>query len=321
MLLLQEAVEAPKGPDQPKTGPGGQDYTHAEVRFSDFASEQDGYWLFEPQQPQPEGAAVIAFHHGYGAIDPMIYGAWIRHLVRQGHVVVYPRYQKSLFPPNTDAFVGNATNGIKAALERLQTEEGRVRPDTNAFFLAGHSYGGAISAHLAARHKALGLPMPKGVLLCAPGTGPLSGGLLEGYKGVPVATQLGLIVSVNDHVVGEELGRKIYQTATMTPHRFLIRLHPDAHGSPEITSGHNECYAMDEAFDGGIHNLSLSRAKRVAKEDAADYYAYWKFLDAMINCELYGEDCELAKACGVSASYMGNWSDGHPVQPLEIWRP
>jgi len=311
----------PQGPSQPAEGPGGQDYSCEEVRFSDFARKTDGYWLFEPQQPAPDCAPVVAFHHGYGAINPMIYGAWIKHLVRQGYIVIYPRYQKNLLFPGSKAFVGNATAGIKAALNRLQTEEGRVRPDTNAFFVAGHSYGGAIAAHLAARHHRLGLPRPKGGLLCAPGTGPLKGGLLADYSGIHPETRLGVIVSVNDYVVGEELGQKVYQTAVHTPHRFLVRQHPDEHGATALSAGHNECYALDPQFDGGVNNLSLRRAKSIAKENAADYYAYWKFLDAIIACEVNGLHCETAKACGVAASYMGQWSDGMPVQPLELRRP
>ncbi|NBC06976.1 MAG: alpha/beta hydrolase fold domain-containing protein [Bacteroidetes bacterium] len=315
------AETGPQGPSQPAEGPGGQAYVCEDIRFSDFARKAEGYWLFEPQQTPTDCAPVIAFHHGYGAINPMIYGAWIKHLVRQGYIVVYPRYQKNLLFPGSKAFVGNATSAIQAALERLQTEEGRVKPDTSAFFLAGHSYGGAIAAHLAARYRALGLPHPKGALLCAPGTGPLKGGLLADYSGMDPATRLGVIVSVNDYVVGEELGRKVYQTAVHTPHRFLIRQHPDEHGSPALSAGHNECYALDPQLDGGINNLSLRRAKSVAQENAADYYAYWKFLDAIIACEVSGQHCETAKACGPTASYMGQWSDGMPVQPLEVWRP
>lgn len=321
ILLGGYADIGPEGPSQPDEGLGGKAYKHTEVRFSDFAPKADGYWLFEPQQPTPDCAPVIAFHHGYGAINPMIYGAWIKHLVRQGYIVIYPRYQKNLLFPGSKAFVGNASTGIKAALQRLQTEAGRVRPDTNAFFLAGHSYGGAISANMAARYTDLGLPNPKGVLLSAPGTGPLNGGLLDDYSSIAPGTRLGIIVSTNDYVVGEELGRKVYQTAENTPNRFLIRLHPDEHGTPALSSGHNECYAIDEAFDGGVNNLSLRRAKNVAQENAADYFAYWKFLDAIIACEVNGQYCETAKACGATASFMGLWSDGEPVQPLEVWRP
>lgn len=320
--LLQPSTQPkPTAPAQPASGPGGTEYTHSEVRFSDYARRQDGFWLFEPAAPAPKQAPVVVFHHGYGAINPMIYGAWIRHLVRQGNIVIYPRYQKNLFFPSSKRFVQNAVKGIQSAMELLSEEEGRVRPDTNAFFMAGHSYGGAITANMAANYQALGLPLPKAVLLCAPGTGPLSGGLLESYQGISPRTRLGILVSTNDYVVGEELGRKIYHTATQTPYRFLMRQFPDEHGAPALSAGHNECYAMDAEFDGGIDNFTLKRAERIAQENAADYFGSWKMLDAMIACELRGAHCELAKGCGQQAAYMGNWGDGHPVHPLEVWVP
>lgn len=311
----------PAAPEQPVSGPGGAQYLHGEVEFSDFARRPDGFWLFEPAAPIPDRAPVVVFHHGYGAINPMIYGAWIRHLVRQGNIVIYPRYQKNLLFPGSKHFVPNAVKGIKSALRLLSEEEGRIRPDTNAFFMAGHSYGGAITANIAARYEELGLPQPKGVVLCAPGTGPLKGGLLETYEGINPKTRLGIMVSVNDYVVGEELGRKIYETATQAPFRFLTRQFPDEHGAPELTAGHNECYALDAELDGGVDNLSLRRAQRVAQENAADYFGFWKMLDAMMACELRGTHCELAKGCGAEAAYMGQWSDDHPVQPLEVWVP
>jgi acetyl esterase/lipase len=320
-VFFSSDTERPTAPVQPSDGPGGQNYVHAQVTFSDHARRPDGFWLFEPAAPAPENAPVVVFHHGYGAINPMIYGAWIRHIVRQGNIVIYPRYQKNLIFPTSKHFVPNAARGIQSALKLLSEESGRVRPDTNAFFIAGHSYGGAISANIASRYAQLGLPHPKGVLLCAPGTGPLKGGLLESYQNISPQTRLGIIVSVNDYVVGEELGRKVYQSATQTPHRFLMRQFPDAHGAPELTAGHNECYAMDPAFDGGVENLTLRRARRVAQENAADYFAYWKMLDAIMSCALQGAHCELAKGCGPKAAFMGQWSDGHPVQPMEVWVP
>lgn len=308
---------------QPEEGPGSTAlYTYEEVRFSDFAADEDGYWLFEPLGvPGAERASVVVFHHGYGAINPAIYGGWIRHLVRQGHIVIYPRYQNNLLFPAPSSFVAHAATGIKRALAELETGEGRVRPDTSKLFIAGHSYGGAIAANIAARYRELGLPRPRAALLCAPGTGPLSGGLLETYAGMDSGLRLGIVVSADDYVVGEELGRKVYATATNTPNRFLVRQSADRHGAPEVTAGHNECYALDTAFDAGLHNVSYKRALSIARTDVVDYKVYWKLLDALIACELQGSHCDMA--CGQAPGFasLGYWPDGKPVQPLETWLP
>ena len=98
-------------------------YPHQELIIQNYASESDGYWLFEPTAPKPDSADVIVFIHGYGAIDPLIYGKWIRHLVLQGNIVIYPRYQKNLVSPGTKAFAGNAAKAIRDALTKLEEEE------------------------------------------------------------------------------------------------------------------------------------------------------------------------------------------------------
>jgi len=319
-LCISASGGSPAGPPPPAQGPGSADYLHEKVRFRDFADKPDGYWLFEPAQPTPDTAAIVVFNHGYGAINPMIYGAWIRHLVLQGHIVIYPRYQRNLIFPSPGKFVDNASQAIRDALAKLK-EEGRIHPDEAAFFLAGHSYGGTIAANIACRYEELGIPKPRGVLLCAPGTGPFKGGLLESYETMPAEAQLLIVLSINDYVVGEELGRKIYKEATHTPQRNLIRILPDEHGEPALTSEHNESYALDETFDTGLDNVSTQRARRIGKTNVADYYGFWKLMDAMMDCSLSGEHCNYAFGNTEEQRYMGMWSDSTEVRRLEVWVP
>ena len=86
-------------------GPGGADYRCEEVKMYDFARKPYGYWLFEPAgEGRPDSAQVVVLIHGYGALNPLIYGDWIKHLVRKGHIVIYPRYQRNLFFPRPPRF-------------------------------------------------------------------------------------------------------------------------------------------------------------------------------------------------------------------------
>lgn len=310
----------PSGPPQPSDGPGGAAYVHDGVRFSDQAGTAEGYWLFEPESPSPDSAPVVVFLHGYGAINPMIYGGWVSHIVRQGNIVIYPRYQQSLLSPGSEAFAGNAAKGILDALAELG-EGSHVRPQQGPLVLVGHSYGGAIAANLGVRFTELGIPQPKGLLLCAPGTGPLKGGRLDSYEDMPADTRLLIMVSVDDQVVGDELGRLIFETAVHTPHRNLLRQFPDEHGEPAVTAGHNECYALDARFDADIHNLSYYRALRIAKNDALDYYGYWKLLDALLSCVRSDEYCDTAFGDTPAQRSLGQWSDGEPVKGLEVLLP
>ena len=307
-------------PGQAVNGPGGSNYVHEEVLMHDFAQEEDGYWLFEPANPQPDSAHLVVFIHGYGAINPMIYGGWIKHLVRKGNLVVFPRYQKSLFKPSTEHFVPNVARAIRDAIHQIDTSRG-VKVKDSSIALVGHSYGGTIAANLAVHYDSLMIPKPNATFLCSPGTGPFKGGLLDSYEGMPADLKLLIMVSKDDKTVGDKLGVKIFETATQTKQRNLIRQRADRYGTPAMTAGHNECYSLDEAFDCGIDNLSTKRARHKGKVDMVDYFGYWKLLDALLECSRTGDKCDYAYGNSKAQRFMGNWSDGQPVKELEIILP
>jgi pimeloyl-ACP methyl ester carboxylesterase len=319
-LVENEVPHPPTPPTQPDAGPGGRVYAHAEVRFTDRASTAEGYWLFEPAAPQPDSAQVVVFNHGYGAYNPMIYGAWIKHLVRQGHTVIFPRYQKNLISPWPSGFFDNAARGIRNAMTLLETEPERVRPKRAPFIMVGHSYGGTISAYLSVHHKKYGLPAPDGLMLCAPGTGPFKAGKLDSYDGLPRQTNLLLLINENDRVVGEKFQFRIFETARQVQRRNLLIQRADDYGTPSISATHSECYAVDMAFDSGTRSPSALRALRIGEAGPVDYYAYWKLLDGMIDCVNSGNNCNYAFGATALQRSLGEWSDGRPVEPLDVVR-
>jgi acetyl esterase/lipase len=318
--MWAHAPNTAQPPAQATAGPGGSAYAHEEVIFRDFAKNADGYWLFEPAAPAPDSAHVVVFLHGYGAYNPMIYGAWIRHLVQRGNVVIFPRYQKNLFSPTPDDFPANAATAIRDAIALLETE-GRICPMTHSLTLAGHSYGGAIAAHLAVHYEAFNIPQPKALLLCSPGTGPFKGARLDSYEGIPADTRLLIMVSQNDRVVGDEFANLVFTTATNTPQRNLLRQFADSYGQPALTDHHNEPYAPDMAFDTGLRNVSSLRALRIGTVDAVDYNGYWKLLDALMDCTRTGDNCHVAFGNTPEQFSLGCWSDGYPVQPMLVTLP
>src|SRR6516164_3184156 len=71
---------------------GGQsrvETPHGAVRRYEIGQGPRSYWLFEPEQPRPERAPVVVFLHGWFAVNPGFYGAWIDHLVRDGKIVIF----------------------------------------------------------------------------------------------------------------------------------------------------------------------------------------------------------------------------------------
>ena len=306
--------------DRPETGPGSSNYQHQDVLFQNFAEEADGYWLFEPIDPKPDSAPIVVFSHGYGAYNPMIYGQWIRHLVQKGNIVIYPRYQKNLFIPKPKDFGKNAAKAIRDAIIELQSD-GHVRPILDDLVLVGHSYGGVISADLAANYEAYGIPKPKAAMLCAPGTGILKGGRLETYQNMPKELKLLIFVEENDRIVGDEFAQLVFETATNTPNRNLIIHYKDKHEGKKLRAKHNECYAIDWSFDSGNRNITARRALGMEQLNEVDFYGYWKLLDALMACSRSNEDCDYALGNTKQQSYMGKWDDGKPIKALEVQLP
>ena len=69
---------------------------------------------------------MVVFNHGWFAVNPGVYGAWIEHLVRSGRIVISPRYQRDWSTPPAD-FLPNALAAVRDALDVLATVAG-ARP-------------------------------------------------------------------------------------------------------------------------------------------------------------------------------------------------
>lgn len=116
----QSPVTTATQPAQPAKGPGGSEgFAHTIERVK-IADGGKGGWLFLPSTPTPAKAPVVIFCHGWSAILPRGYQAWIDHLVMQGNIVLWPNYQESLRTP-TAQFVPNAVAAVKAGLQMLRS--------------------------------------------------------------------------------------------------------------------------------------------------------------------------------------------------------
>lgn len=304
-------------PAQPLDGPGGQDYQHEEVHVIDRGDKPDGFWLFLPAAPKPRQAHVLTFIHGYGGYNPMIYGGWIKHLVRKGNIVIYPRYQRNLISPAPDKFASNVAKAIREALDLIR-DSLDIQGDTSHFSLIGHSYGGIVAADLAINFEKYEVPKAAAVMLCAPGTGKFKGGRLDSYADMPADTKLLIVVNEDDWVVGDEMGIKIFQQTSHLEYRNLLRQHTDSYGWPPIEAHHNQTYALDTLFDNGMRNYTARKALRIGRADAVDYYCYWKLSDALLAFSRTGQWKEYAFGGTLEQCFMGYWSDGTPIRPLEF---
>ena len=298
-------------PNQPLSGPGGKEYPHAYVIKNSYGTLGTTYWLYEPASPTPDSAPVVVFNHGWGAMYPRTYGAWIEHIVRRGTIVIFPKYQASLLV-SVARFTPNAIEAVKNALDELQSGT-HVVPDLDRFAIVGHSMGGMITANMAALANSEGLPQAKAVMCVQPGNSwgeyPID---LENLSAIPAGTLLLTVVGDKEEIVGDIDAKRIFNETTQIPllDKDFILMLSDNYGEPDLESDHFSPCAPDDGYD-GLEPI-------YGEVDALDYYGFWKLFDGLCDAAFYGINRDFALGDTHNQRFMGNWSDGTPVIELEV---
>jgi hypothetical protein len=315
---VSEAAGGSTEPRQPKSGPGGSDYTHADMRVSSGGTGNDAWYVFEPIKPRPAKAPLAIVMHGYfefSGYDQMF--ALIRHTVRKGNVVIYPRWQTSTVSPCPGPFdiepcMMSAVNAIRGALSYLHASSTRVKPQLNKVSYFGFSFGGIITANLANRYKALRLPKPRAIFLDDPHDGGLTGfgepALDHSLSGIPSDALLQCHVGAGGVI--SEPGKSnsscnaVFPKLGQIPERNknLVLTHTDSHGTPTLSSGHGVCAAPGPRYG----------------PDAYDWNFCWKVWDALRSCAYDGRDCRYALGNSRKHRFLGTWSDGVPIIRLKV---
>lgn len=340
----------PRPPQQPPGGPGGAEYRHRGVVSGVYGQGGRQYWLFEPADPAPPSAPVVVLLHGWGAMEPWPYGAWIEHLARRGYIVVYPRYQASLttLPVN---MTRDAAAAVRAALDELRRWP-HVKPELDRLALVGHSLGGALAANLAARALEEGLPVPRALMVIEPGDPPRAlltigrsqPSIMVDYRAVDPETLMLVVVGDRDATVGQSTARAIFYGASRVPpeNKDFVEVASDWHGYPALVADHYLPTAVLPGEPVGIHlrppdeprllawtrwvavslfGMLTGRARleeRLKPPDALDFYGVWKLLDGLLEAAFYGRHRRFALGDTPEQRFMGIWSDGVPVRELRV---
>lgn len=292
------SLEGITPPDQPTSGPGGSEYIHNQVDEYRYKWGAREYWIFEPSDPKPESAPLIVFNHGWLAIHPIAYRAWIDHIVKRGNIVVYPRYQRGAM----SNFNTNAINAVKDALITLESGN-HVRPQLDKFAIVGHSLGGGITASMAAQAEDAGLPIPKAIMPIQPAF-PFF--MAAGLSKISDETLMLVVVGKDDHLVGSNSAKIIFKNTPQIPlsqKDFVIQV-TDNYGSPGLVGDHLAPVC--------IKKYSVNTV------DAMDYYSTWKLFDGLIEYAFYGINMEYCLGNTPEQRHMGLWSDGTPVKELIV---
>lgn len=303
-----------KQPHQPKSGPGGSDYTN-HYRVSSGGTGADAWFAFEPTRPKPKKAPVTVILHGYGEYEgyPTM-KALIEHTVKKGSIVIYPRWQTAITTPcpgpvDIEPCVASATNGIKAALSYLRASSDRVQPDTKKASYFGFSFGGIVTANLVNRWQSLGLPRPRVIFFEDPHDGGIMGhdepALDDSLAGIPSSA----LVQCHDSAQGTISENpahgcnSLYPKLTSVPakNKDLVLTSVDDYGQPALLAPHGVCAGGD----------------RFAV-DAYDWGFCWKAWDSLRSCALVKKQCQTALGDTPQHRYIGTWSDGEPIYGLKI---
>lgn len=323
ILTAGLAHAAIKQPPQPKHGPGGSDYSHRGMRVAFGGTGSDAWYVFQPKKPRPKRAPVAIVMHGYfefAGYDSM--KAFIRHTVRKGSIVIYPRWQTDTAVPCPGPFdiepcISSAVSGIRGAFSFLRSRPRSVKPQRRKASYIGFSFGGIITANLANRYKALGLPKPRAVFLDDPEDSGLAGegepSLDDSLAGIPKSTLFQCHSGATGAASGPDFSisscNAVFPLIGQIPakHKDLVLTHTDDHGKPTLSSAHGVCAAGADP-GGGLFG----------KVNAYDWNFCWKVWDALRSCAYSGTACRYALGDTRAHRSVGRWSDGKRVKRLRV---
>jgi len=257
------------------------------------------------------------FLHGWFAVNPGFYGAWIDHLVRDGKIVIFPRYQNDVGTAPQD-FLPNALAAIHDALGVVHAGDKHVRADPGRFVLIGHSAGGNLAAQIAAiaADPQAGLPIPQAVIAVMPGE--IVPTPEPALSSISASTLLIVMVGEEDVVVGDLRGRQIFTQATAIPpsrKRFVL-FRSDRHGYPQLIADHTAPSGVHARLDNGE---GVFRALQMSLGDvnALDRAGFWRMADLTMDASFRGKTLDDATRDEEHFRHLGFWSDGRKVtQPI-----
>jgi hypothetical protein len=351
-VLAGPAALAATSPAQPEKGPGGSDYAAKDVVKRAVGRASAATFVFHAAGPAAAPRSVVVLFPSWGATNPMLYGGWIEHLARRGHLVLMPRYQDVNRTRPSDA-TAQATELLKEALKTLE-DDAEARPDLKRVAYLGHLAGAPLALNLAAGAQGDGLPEPRLIFTVMPGgiaTGPKSRGIpLDDLAEIPAKTLLIAMSGDRDHLPTDRAGRRILKEASAVPanRKLFMRVGSDSHGFPALTASlaspgspkaEYDAAAIKVAADpprdpkqkGSVWrwsaDMALSGEQTILAAqlgnggtDTLDYLAFWKTLDLALEAAFAGKDGTALKA-DPRLIDMGIWSDGWPVRRLSAEVP
>jgi len=259
-----------------------QEHSVAIQTIADYDAE-DGYYIFYANKEAPH-QKIVFFIHGYGAINPAIYGKWIKHLVGLDCVVIYPRYQKSSYRPGPRKFAENMSKGLLGGLNQLRSSKDLIADDPEVYYF-GHSYGGAASLFFGLAYQEHGLPKPAAIFACQPGTGIYKAMRKKDYAALEKDIDLVVLSSEKDKVVGDKMAERAYRTAPAQD-KIWIKQRAYSADTTDLKADHSSPCSVDLELDNQVYNLVYRLILKKGKFDQEDIAGYFKISEAILEGEI-----------------------------------
>jgi dienelactone hydrolase len=355
LVFLGSCLAAPVAmaatpPGQPRQGPGGSDYKITEVVKRGIGTVSSGAYVFHGDDT-PASRPVVVFFHSWGAVNPALYGGFIDHLARKGHLVIFPRFQEVNRSRPADA-TARAEALIHDALTALANDP-QARPDLDRIAFIGHSAGVPISLNVAAGAEETKLPAPKLIFGLVPGGIASSekerGIMLRDLSTVNDQTLLITMSGDREHLPSDRASRRIFEATSAIPatRKLFMRASSDDHGYPALTATLAFPGSPKPDYDAAAIKLqpdpprdpkqkntwkwsadmALSGPQTILTQqlgnngtDSLDYLALWKTFEMAADAAFTGKDATVL-ARDPKFVDMGNWSDGWPVRRLSAQLP
>jgi len=286
-------------------GPGGTlsftNKSYSTKFYGDSIGNQ--FWMLEPANPKPDSAFVMVYCYGFmyfdspeqimAALVPLVSG-----YAKRGYTIVVPYFQNRTFEPNKEQIITLYESSLAAAFRELDNQ-GHVKPfkDSNGniiYSLVGYSFGGMFAWMGAAYLDTTEVPFPKSITTFAAGNWYGK----HPVNRLPPETKLALQVGYNDTEIKSFSISDIWPQLSQHPceNKILISVMPNS-GISDADHNYHQPFTLD----------------------ANDYYASDKYAIGMADCALKGKNCEYVLTNYDSITFMGKYSDGTPLKPMQIY--
>lgn len=322
--------------EEPTHGDGGTTYKFQNEPIQQATGIGSArYAIYEPDPSEVTDALpVVAFLHGYNlSATPTGIEAFITHLVKKGHIVIWPKYMAySLFDSeeyDPRFYAPHAAAAIKAALQELQDNPEHAQPRSTHgqvdLAIIGHSAGAITAANLAADYATYELPAPRALVCMNAG----QGGNRPNTIPVPITTTnipaetYTLVIAGDSDDLGID-GDVIWNIAGQIDNnnKDWILLHSDSLRFQRLVANHFAPLGVAPDAQGAA-TMPL---------DCLDWYGYWKWATALIQLGFAqdgDENADYYRALSLgyvdsegrthreAQSFMGEWvSNFRSIRPV-----